>query len=204
MQWELLPPLSFGTDRVVITGGLEPAYDIGGDSFDYAINGSMVDLVVIDSIGHGLSAAVLATVAIGAYRHARRNDLDLPDIAVAIDSAIAGQFAASQFATAVLARLDVDTGRLRWVNAGHPEPIIVRGSSLVQPPHCPPAHSACRTANPSAARPAWSPATVSCSTPTASPRPVPRTGSSSASTGSPTSSAPPSQPATPHPRRSGA
>ncbi len=54
MQWELLPPLSFGTDRVVITGGLEPAYDIGGDSFDYAINGSMVDLLVIDSIGHGL------------------------------------------------------------------------------------------------------------------------------------------------------
>jgi len=40
MQWELLPPLSFGTDRVVITGGLEPAYDIGGDSFDYAINGN--------------------------------------------------------------------------------------------------------------------------------------------------------------------
>jgi hypothetical protein len=89
MQWELLPPLSFGTDRVVITGGLEPAYDIGGDSFDYAINGSMVDVLVIDSIGHGLSAAVLATVATGAYRHARRNHLDLPDIAVAI----AGQFA---------------------------------------------------------------------------------------------------------------
>jgi hypothetical protein len=40
MQWELLPPKSFGTDRVVITGGLEPAYDIGGDSFDYAINGN--------------------------------------------------------------------------------------------------------------------------------------------------------------------
>jgi hypothetical protein len=34
MQWELLPPLTFGTERVVITGGLEPAYEIGGDSFD--------------------------------------------------------------------------------------------------------------------------------------------------------------------------
>jgi serine phosphatase RsbU (regulator of sigma subunit) len=138
MQWELLPPLTFGTDRVVITGGLEPAYDIGGDSFDYALNGSLADLLVIDSVGHGLPAAVLASVAVSAYRHARRNMLDLPEIAAAIDAAIAGQIGGSQFATAVLARLDVDAGRLRWVNAGHPEPIILRGSSLVPLPRCPP------------------------------------------------------------------
>jgi serine phosphatase RsbU (regulator of sigma subunit) len=138
MQWELLPPMSFGTERVVVTGGLEPAYDVGGDSFDYAINGRMMDLLVIDSVGHGLPAAVLASVAVSAYRHARRNMLDLPDIAVEIDTAIAAQFGASQFATAVLARLDIDTGRLLWINAGHPEPLIVRGPSLVRPPHCPP------------------------------------------------------------------
>jgi hypothetical protein len=138
MQWGLLPPMSFGTDRVVVTGGLEPAYDVGGDSFDYAINGSMMDLLVIDSVGHGLPAAVLASVAISGYRHARRNRLDLPDIAVEINAAIATQFGASQFATAVLARLDTGTGRLRWINAGHPEPLIVRGSSLVRLPHCPP------------------------------------------------------------------
>ena len=138
MQWELLPPMSFGTERVVVTGGLEPAYDVGGDSFDYAINGSMMDLLVIDAVGHGLPAAVLASVAVSTYRHARRNMLDLPDIAVEIDAAIAAQFGASQFATAVLARLDIDTGRLLWINAGHPEPLIVRGPSLVRPPHCPP------------------------------------------------------------------
>jgi len=138
MQWELLPPMSFGTDRVVVTGGLEPAYDVGGDSFDYAINGSTMDLLMIDSVGHGLSAAVLASVAITAYRHARRNRLDLPDIAVEINAAIATQFDAGLFATAVLARLDISTGGLRWINAGHPEPLIVRGSSLVRLPHCPP------------------------------------------------------------------
>jgi serine phosphatase RsbU (regulator of sigma subunit) len=138
MQWELLPPMSFGTDRVVVTGGLEPAYDVGGDSFDYALNASIMDLLVIDSVGHGLPAAVLATVAISAYRHARRNRLDLPDIAVEINAAIATQIGASQFATAVLARLDIGTGRLRWINAGHPEPLIVRGSSLVRLPPCPP------------------------------------------------------------------
>ena len=138
IQWGLLPPLTFGTERVVITGGLEPAYDIGGDTFDYAVNGDTADLLILDSLGHGLSAAVLASVAVGAYRHARRTMLDLPDIAQQVNAAIAGQFGASQFATAALARLDLDTGRLRWINAGHPPPLILRGSSLVQPPPCPP------------------------------------------------------------------
>lgn len=138
MQWELLPPLSFGTDRVVITGGLEPAYSVGGDSFDYAVNGDTAELLVIDSVGHGLPAAVLASVAISAYRHARRNAQDPPDIAVEINAAIAGQIGGSQFATAVLARLDLETGRLRWINAGHPEPLILRGTSLMPSPICPP------------------------------------------------------------------
>src|SRR4051812_3924877 len=138
IQWELLPPLTFGTERIVITGGLEPAYDIGGDTFDYAVNGDTADLLVLDSVGHGLGAAVLASMAVGAYRHARRNMLDLPEIAREVNDAIADHLGASQFATAVLARLDLDTGRLRWINAGHPAPLILRGSSLVQPPHCPP------------------------------------------------------------------
>jgi serine phosphatase RsbU (regulator of sigma subunit) len=138
MQWELLPPLSFGTDRVVITGGLEPAYDIGGDSFDYAVNGDTAELFVLDSVGHGLPAAVLASVAISAYRHARRNAVELPEIAGAVNAVIAGQFPGSQFATAVIARLDLGTGRLRWINAGHPVPLILRGTSLVPlPPHPP-------------------------------------------------------------------
>jgi serine phosphatase RsbU (regulator of sigma subunit) len=60
-------------------------------------------------------------------------------VAVEVDAAIAAQLGASQFATAVLPRLDIGTGRLRWINAGHPEPLILRGSSLVRPPRCPPA-----------------------------------------------------------------
>src|SRR6476659_3706304 len=38
MQWDLLPPLVLKTDRMVVAGLLEPAYDVGGDCFDYALN----------------------------------------------------------------------------------------------------------------------------------------------------------------------
>jgi len=138
IQWDLLPPLTFASDRVVISGALEPAYDIGGDTFDYAVNGPTVDLLVLDAVGHGLPASLLASAAVGAHRHARREMQDLPDVAAAMNAVIASQFTGSRFATAAIARLHLDTGQLRWVNAGHPDPLIVRDGALVHPGPCRP------------------------------------------------------------------
>jgi serine phosphatase RsbU (regulator of sigma subunit) len=137
MQWELLPPLTFATERGRHRRRPGARLRHRGDSFDYAVNGSTADLAIFGSVGHGLPAAVLASVAVPAYRHARRGRADLPDIAAEINTTISGQFGASQFVTALLASLDLDTGRLRWVNAGHPEPLVLRGMSLVQLPHRP-------------------------------------------------------------------
>jgi serine phosphatase RsbU (regulator of sigma subunit) len=136
IQWDLLPPLTFATDRIVISGALEPAYEIGGDTFDYAVNGETAELLVLDAVGHGLPAALLAAAGVGAYRNGRREGRPLPEVAALVDRVIAEQFSGSRFATAVLARLDLGTGELRWVNAGHPPPLIVRDHALVYPPPC--------------------------------------------------------------------
>jgi serine phosphatase RsbU (regulator of sigma subunit) len=48
-----------------------------------------------------------------------------------MDSAIAGQFGPDRFATAQMARLDVVSGVLLWVNAGHPAPLLLRGGRVV-------------------------------------------------------------------------
>ncbi|MGY1604927.1 PP2C family protein-serine/threonine phosphatase [Geodermatophilus sp. SYSU D00815] len=133
LQWELLPPLTYGTRSVVISGALEPSYEIGGDTFDYAVNGPVAELMVLDAVGHGMPAALLATAAVGAYRAGRRRELPLPEVAALMDRVIAAQFPGSQFATAVLARLDLGTGHLRWVNAGHPPPLVVRDGHLLRP-----------------------------------------------------------------------
>jgi hypothetical protein len=132
MQWNLLPPLVFATHGLVITALLEPAYDVGGDSFDYAVNDTTAHFAVFDAMGHGLSAAVTASVTIAAYRSARRRLLDLSGTYAEIDGAIARQFGGERYATAVLARLEIETGTLTWISAGHPAPLLLRAGKLVK------------------------------------------------------------------------
>jgi serine/threonine protein phosphatase PrpC len=131
MRWALLPPLTFRSPRASIAGILAPFYDIAGDAFDYAVNGDTAHLAIFDAVGHGLEAARVADLAIAAYRHARRKGVDLPNSAVAIDEGIRDQFERAIFVTALLAELDLETGRLQWVNAGHPRPIILRNGKIV-------------------------------------------------------------------------
>lgn len=131
VTWNLMPPLTFGTDRVVISCMLAPAYDVGGDSFDYAVDGTVARLAVFDAMGHGLHAGLLATVAIAAYRHARRTGLDFAATIAAIDAAVGETFPGEQFVTGVLAELELDTGRFTWHCAGHPPPLLLRGTHIV-------------------------------------------------------------------------
>ena len=86
---------------------------------------------MIDAMGHGLGAALMSTLAVGAYRHARRFDVGLEGLYAAMDEAVASQFGADKFVTAQMARLDVGSGLLQWVNAGHPAPLLLRGGRIV-------------------------------------------------------------------------
>ena len=141
MQWDLLPPLAITTPVVSIAGLLEPAYSIAGDSFDYAMNADALHFAIFDAMGHGLASAIMASTAIAAYRHARRSGVALVDMYGAIDRVLADQFGEDTFATALLATLDVGTGVLHWINAGHPAPLLVRGYRAVRfleaEPHLP-------------------------------------------------------------------
>jgi hypothetical protein len=132
LLWSVLPPLTFATDGLVVSAVLEPAYDNGGDAFDYAVNEDLVHLAVFDGVGHGLQAASMSTFAVAAYRHSRRTGLGLVESYAAMDVAVAAQFGEESFVTGVLAQLDPTTGVLRWVNAGHPEPLLLRGNRVVK------------------------------------------------------------------------
>jgi sigma-B regulation protein RsbU (phosphoserine phosphatase) len=129
---QMLPPLTASCERLALSAILEPCYDVGGDGFDYAIDGPLARMLVLDAVGHGLKAGVICTVAMAAIRAARRAGQGLYAQARAGDAAILGQFSGGAFATAVLAELNMDTGVLRYINAGHPAPLLLRTGHVVR------------------------------------------------------------------------
>jgi hypothetical protein len=131
--WELAPPLVFATDDLVVAGMLEPAYDNGGDALDYALNGGVLHLAMLDAMGHGLAAAGLATFALSAYRHARRRGCGLAETYKNMDAAVADRVSGEAFVTALVAELDVASGRLSWFSAGHPPPLVIRDDRRTRP-----------------------------------------------------------------------
>ncbi len=132
VQWQLMPPLTVASRRVVISAMLEPAYEVGGDAMDYAVDEDVAQLAVFDAMGHGLQASLLSSLAVGAYRNARRAGRGLADVGLAIDAALGSQFGGERFVTALLCELDIERGTLRWVNAGHPAPLLLRGGRVVK------------------------------------------------------------------------
>ncbi len=132
MQWHLLPPLTLVEPRVRMSGILEPAYEVGGDAFDYAVNHDTAHMAIFDAMGHGLGASVMSAVVVGAYRHARRAGVPVGDMYTLIDAAFTSQFPDDRFVTAQLADLYLPSGELHLVNAGHPPPLLVRGRRVVR------------------------------------------------------------------------
>ena len=127
LVWALAPPLVFATDGLALAAMLEPCYDNGGDALDYAVNERVLHVALFDAMGHGLAAAGVAAFALSAYRYSRRRGGDLLETYGAMHEAVGTQFPDSRFVTALIAQLDLDTGRLAWVSAGHPPPLVIRG-----------------------------------------------------------------------------
>ncbi|MBO3093345.1 PP2C family protein-serine/threonine phosphatase [Cellulomonas dongxiuzhuiae] len=132
LVWRLLPPLTAGTDRVLVAGRIEPTHDIGGDVFDYALSADRAQFAVVDAMGQDLRAGFAAAAAVSAYRSARRSGAGLFEQVEAVHDAIAEGFHGDVLATGVVADLDLTTGRLRYLVAGHPAPLLFREGKVVK------------------------------------------------------------------------
>jgi hypothetical protein len=133
LLWQLLPPRTFATERVVVSAILEPTRQVAGDAYDYNVDGDIVDIAVFDAAGHDLRASMTTALAITGIRNARRAGVeDVLAIAGQADRLILEQPGPPQFATAVLGRLDTTTGVLDYLIAGHPPPLLVRRGRVVK------------------------------------------------------------------------
>jgi serine phosphatase RsbU (regulator of sigma subunit) len=98
--------------------------------FDYALAPNHVDLAVFDAMGHALDAGLMASATLAAYRTSRRAGGGLQAQAAAIDAVLAAHFP-DALVTGVLLHLDLTTGRLRYLGAGHPAPVVLRNARVV-------------------------------------------------------------------------
>lgn len=123
--------------QFTLAGWLEPAGDIGGDTFDFSVERDTLHLSMTDAMGHTLNAAVLATVLVGALRNARRRNVDLAEQCRLANEALCGFADDGDFVTGQVVRIDNSSGTARVVNAGHPVPILIRDGHAENVPLAP-------------------------------------------------------------------
>jgi serine phosphatase RsbU (regulator of sigma subunit) len=138
MQWTLLPPRTYADDHVVVSAVMEPAYDVSGDFYEYAVDGPLVHLAILDAMGHDTAAGLSGALALSACRYARRQGHGLVSATRAVEEALVEQYGGERYVTGVLATLDTSTGVLSWVSRGHFAPMVVRGGRWVTVLDCPP------------------------------------------------------------------
>ncbi|WEH42876.1 serine/threonine-protein phosphatase [Streptomyces sp. NBC_01218] len=139
LQWSMMPPRTFSDRRVTVSAFMEPAYQVAGDAYEYAVADDVLHLAVFDAMGHDTSAGLTAALAMATCRSHRRAGATIPDASAAIEDTLVEQFGHSRYATGILADLELDTGKFSWVNRGHLPPVLIRGGRWASTLHCPPA-----------------------------------------------------------------
>ena len=131
IQNRLLPgPQTCEAGSFTLAGWLEPAAAIAGDTFDFNLARDVLHLSLTDAMGHGVAAALTATLCVGGLRNARSAGASLLEQVSSTNRALVEHATATgleDFVTGIVGRVDLRTGSAELVNAGHVAPYLVRG-----------------------------------------------------------------------------
>jgi serine phosphatase RsbU (regulator of sigma subunit) len=131
IQHGLLPgPQACEAGAFTLAGWLEPAAAIAGDTFDFSLARDALHLSVTDAMGHGVAAALNATLCLGSLRNSRNEGATLLEQVSLANKALAehaADVALEDFVTGLIGRLDLPSGSMHLVNAGHVAPYLARG-----------------------------------------------------------------------------
>jgi serine phosphatase RsbU (regulator of sigma subunit) len=111
------------------------ANEIGGDYHHFeALSDGRLAIVVADASGHGMAAGLLMAIADTALRVALENDPAPEAVAAVLHRALRRTGNRRSFLTLFYGRLDGATGRLDYVCAGHPPPLVRRADGTIEEP----------------------------------------------------------------------
>ena len=105
-----------------------PMSAVAGDFYDFlAVDDKRVGVLVADVTGHGVPAALIASMLKVAFAGQSENAEDPARVLTGLNQALCGKFEA-HFVTAVYVFVDLAKGLMRYAGAGHP-PLLFSSSS---------------------------------------------------------------------------
>jgi serine phosphatase RsbU (regulator of sigma subunit) len=131
IQRGLLPETPPAIDGWEVDAFLETCTEVGGDLYDFYLraDGHLV-FVVGDVTGKGMGAALLMSSFLASARVLYDNCPDPADLATRLGAMIHRTTDRARFVTGFVGCLDPSSGRLDYVNAGHPAPLLVRAGAV--------------------------------------------------------------------------
>lgn len=108
-----------------IASHMEPAKEVAGDFLDFfPIGDRRIGMVVADVSGKGIPAALFMMRCRSVIRDRMTSGADLGSAAESANASLCDDNPSCMFVTAFMGVLDLDTGRLEYVCAGHPAPFV--------------------------------------------------------------------------------
>jgi predicted permease len=128
VQRRLLPERAPEREGSALAGLSLPARSVGGDYYDFLELGDhRIGIALADIAGKGVAAALLMAVVQASLRIvASEGQASLPDLAARMNSLLHRSTGANGYATFFYAELDECSRQLRYVNAGHNPPYLLR------------------------------------------------------------------------------
>jgi sigma-B regulation protein RsbU (phosphoserine phosphatase) len=127
VQQRLFPAPSRLLASTVYGGRCAPAREVGGDYYDFFdLAPGVLGFVLADVSGKGIAAALLMANLQGCFRSQAAIGLDSPRALLgAVNRLFFDSTPPEQFATVFFGQYDERARRLRYVNCGHPAPVVV-------------------------------------------------------------------------------
>lgn len=142
LQWNMLPRHMPSQEGYRFFTQYKPCEELSGDFLDaFRLDGDHVAFYIADVAGHGVPASLL-TVFFARLIRAEMEEANSPaQVLTAATSRFAEMgFEEQMYITAVVARLQLSTGRVTWCNAGHAVPPLYfshSGCKLLEMPGIP-------------------------------------------------------------------
>jgi serine phosphatase RsbU (regulator of sigma subunit) len=127
IQRRLLPAFTCESWPMTVAGWVEPAFEAGGDTFDYTVDDASTTVTLTDAMGHGISAALVASLTLGVLRNSRRRSASMAEQVAAANLTLFERSRDDEYVTGVFVEVPADGGPAKIISAGHPPPWRVRG-----------------------------------------------------------------------------